>query len=156
MTAGAVSAVRVRPAEREVAAAEVLHVLQVARGEEYRLELADLAAALDEGELGPDEQATLEGVLEVALQTGRIRAVHGPQGEQAALKLYRRLPRGAELGESAAGVTAALQALVGSPLEAVSVQAVGPGAFTLSLAAGELEVSVRLDRQGSRLTSVGI
>jgi len=38
----------------------------------------------------------------------------------------------------------------------VSLEAVGPGAFTLSLAAGAAEITVRVDRQGARLHSVGV
>ena len=70
------------------------------------------------------------------------------------MSLYRRLPRGAELTESAREVTAALRALEGRELGSVELTAVGPGAFALSLAAGELEVSLRLDRQGARVASV--
>ena len=32
----------------------------------------------------------------------------------------------------------------------------GPGAFSLSIAAGELEVALRLDRQGARVASLGV
>ena len=146
----------VREPEREVAAAEALEVLRVAHADEYRAELAELVAAIDEGELDDEQQETLQGVLELGLQAGRIRAVYGPQGEQAALRLYRRLPRGAELTESAAGITEALRALVGRELESISVAAVGPGAFSLSVTADGIDLSIRLDRQGARLASVGV
>jgi hypothetical protein len=53
-------------------------------------------------------------------------------------------------------VTQALAALEGTTLERVALQAVGPAAFVLSLSAGGTELSIRLDRQGARLTSVGI
>ena len=51
-------------------------------------------------------------------------------------------------------MTAALRALEGLELGSVELTAVGPGAFALALAAGELEVSLRLDRQGARVASV--
>jgi hypothetical protein len=66
------------------------------------------------------------------------------------------LPRGADLVRSAREVSAALHALEGRELGSIELRAVGPGAFTLSLAAGELELSLRLDRQGARLSSVGV
>ncbi len=147
---------QLREAEREVAVGEAESVLAMVADEGRRAELAALAAAAAEGALGPDEQATLEGLLELGLQTGRIRALYGPGGEQAALSLYRRLPRGSELAASARAVSDALQALGGLPLQWVRVQAVGPGAYTLSLAAGGWEASVRLDRQGARLVSLGV
>jgi CubicO group peptidase (beta-lactamase class C family) len=51
---------------------------------------------------------------------------------------------------------ATLAALEGKPIDSISLRAVGPGAFLLSLGAGGVELSVRLDRQGARLSSVGI
>jgi hypothetical protein len=148
--------VRVDGPAREVALAETQAVRALASGEEYRQRLADLVAAIDEGEVDGTDATTLEELLELGLQSGRIRAHYGPGGEQAALSLYRRLPRGSELAESAREVTAALRALEGRELGSVELTAVGPGAFALSLAAGELEVSLRLDRQGARVASVGI
>ena len=53
----------------------------------------DLVAAIDDGEVD-EETETLERILELGLQTGRIRALYGPGGEQAALRLFRRLPLG--------------------------------------------------------------
>jgi hypothetical protein len=150
------SAVRVDGPAREVALAEAQAVRALASGEDYRERLADLVAAIDEGEVDGGDAQTLEELLELGLQSGRIRAHYGPGGEQAALSLYRRLPRGAELAESAREVTAALQALEGRELGSVQLTAVGPGAFSLAIAAGELEVSLRLDRQGARVSSVGI
>ena len=145
---------RLRGEEQEVAQAEALAVLAVAGDEAYRDELARLLAALDESELGPDEAATLERVVELGLQTGRIRALYGPRGEQAALRLYRRLPGGSELGASAAAVSEALGALAGRTLQAIRIEATGPGAFALTLAVDGADLSVRLDRQGARVTSV--
>jgi hypothetical protein len=148
------SAVSVSGPSREVALAEAQAVRALAAGEDYRARLADLVAAIDDGEVSGEDAETLEGLLELGLQSGRIRAHYGPGGEQAALSLYRRLPRGAELAESAREVTEALRALEGRELSAVQLTAVGPGAFTLSVSAGELEVSLRLDRQGARVASV--
>jgi hypothetical protein len=124
--------------------------------EERRGRLADLVAAVVDGSVEGDDAESLEELLELGLQSGRIRALYGPGGEQAALALYRRLPRGAELVESTRQVSAALTALAGRELSSVELRAVGPGAFALSVSAGEVEVSVRLDRQGARLTAVGV
>ena len=140
---------------REVALAETQAVRALASGGEYRERLAALAAAIDEGAVAGEDAEVLEELLELGLQAGRIRAHYGPGGEQAALSLYRRLPRGTELAESAREVTAALGALEGRELTSVELTAVGPGVFSLSLAAGELEISLRLDRQGARVSSVG-
>jgi hypothetical protein len=148
--------VRLKGEEREVALAEAQAVLTLAGDEDYRSEVAALVAAADEGELAEREAATLERVLELALQTGRIRALYGPGGEQAALRVYRRLPAGSAAAASAEQVSEALSAFAGSPLEAVSIRAAGPGAYTVSLRAGGAELAVRLDRHGARLTSMGV
>lgn len=146
--------VRLRAEEREIALAETQAVFAVAAEPGYRDELAALLAAVDEGELGAADAATLEPVLELALHTGRIRAVYGPGGQQAALRLYRRLPRGSEQGASAAAVTGALAALTGKRLDSVRVEATGPGSFALALSVEGADISIRLDRQGARLTSL--
>jgi hypothetical protein len=148
--------VSLRGEARDVALAEAQAVLAMVHDETRRERLADLVAAADAGEVDGDDAEALEELLELGLQTGRLRALYGPGGEQAALQTYRRLPRGAGLSASAREVSRALGALAGKPLESISLQAVGPGAFTLSLAADGVELSVRLDRQGARIASVGV
>jgi len=148
--------VRLRGEAAEVALGEAQVVLAMVQDEERRGRLADLIAAVSEGEVADEDADALEELLELGLQTGRLRAVYGPGGEQAALKVFRRLPRGKELDDSAREVTVALAALVGKPLEKVQIQATGPGAYLLTVAVDGLELSVRLDRQGARLTTVGI
>ncbi len=128
----------------------------LASDEGYRERLAALVGAASVGEVDDEDAETLEELLELGLQSGRIRALYGPGGEQAALSVYRRLPRGAALVASAREVSTALRALEGRELGSIELKAVGPGAFMLSLAAGEVELSLRLDRQGARLSSVGV
>ena len=140
---------------REVALAEVQATLAMARGDDMRARLAELAAQLDAGAVDGDGEELLESVLELGQQAGRIRAHYGPGGEQAAVATLRRLPRGRERAESARAVSTALQALVGRQLGAISIQAVGPGAFALQLEADGVEAAVRLDQTGARLASVG-
>ena len=150
------STIRLAGEAQEVALAEAQAVRAMAADDGYRERLAALVGAASEGEVGEDDAATLEELLELGLQSGRIRALYGPGGETAALGLYRRLPRGAALAESAGEVNEALRALEGRELGSIELRAVGPGAFTLSLSAGELELSMRLDRQGARVSSVGV
>src|SRR3954452_17710104 len=150
------SAIAVRGEAAEVAAAEAQAILSMVQDEERRGKLADLVAAIGEGEVEGDEAQALEEVLELGLQTGRVRALYGPEGETAALSLYRRLPRGKELSEAAREVTAALPPLGGRAIEKVSVAASGPAAHVVTVSADGLELSIRLDRQGARLTTVGI
>ena len=146
--------VTLRGEAREVALAEAQAVLAMVQDEDRRARLADLVAAADAGEVGGEDAEALAELLELGLQTGRLRALYGPGGEQAALGTYRRLPRGAQAAASAREVSLALGALVGKPLEGIAVAAAGPGAFTISLAAEGVELTVRLDRHGARVASV--
>jgi hypothetical protein len=146
--------VTLRDGELEVALGETNAVLAAATNETSRSELTDLRAALERGQLDADEAAKLERVIELALQAGRIRAIYGPGGEQAALRLYRRLPRGRAAAQSAKDVTQALAALTGRQLDGATIEVVGPGAFSLTLSVDGKQLSVRLDRQGARLASV--
>jgi hypothetical protein len=150
------TSVAVKAEEREVTLGEVQAVLAAARDEAYRERLAALAAAVEEGELAEDEAAELERVLELGLQAGRIRAVYGPSGEQAALRLFRRLPAGAGLAETARSVSAALSTLNGRSLDSFRIEVVGPGMYKIALVAGGAEVAVRLDRSGVQLASIGV
>jgi hypothetical protein len=139
---------------REVALAEAQTVQSMARDEGMRGRLAELVAAVEEGEVGGDAAELLESVLELGLQTGRIRAYYGPGGEQAALSTLRKLPRGRVRTDTARDVSAALQALAGARIDAVKITAVAPGAFSLAIEADGLQASVRLDATGARLTSL--
>ena len=89
----------------EVALGEAQAVLALVQDPERRGRLADLAAAVQDGELDDADAQSLGELLELGLQSGRIRSVYGPEGEQAALKTYRRLPGGRALSESADEVT---------------------------------------------------
>jgi hypothetical protein len=137
---------------REVALAEAQTVLSMARDETMRARLAELVSAIDDGDVGGDSAELLESVLELGLQTGRIRAYYGPGGEQAALSTLRKLPRGTERSQSARDVSTALQALKGAQIDAVKVTAVAPGAFTLSIEAGGVEAGVGRDAKRAPLT----
>jgi hypothetical protein len=149
-------AVKLDAASAEVALGEAQAVLSLVQDAERRGRLADLVAAVEDGELGDDEAQALEEIIELGLSTGRIRSVYGPEGEQAALKTYRKLPRGKELSESTRDVSGALAALEGKTLEQLKVQAAGPGAYLLSIGVEGLELTIRLDRSGARLHSVGV
>jgi hypothetical protein len=150
------AAVKLSPAAAEVALGEAQAVLAMVQDEERRGRLADLVAAVQDGELADGDAQALEELIELGLSTGRIRGVYGPEGEQAALKTYRKLPRGRELGERARDVTDALAALEGKTLEQVRVQSAGPGAYLVTIGVDGLELTVRLDRSGPRIHSVGV
>ena len=149
------TSVRVRGEAQEVARAEAQAVLAMVVDESRRLKLADVVAAIDEGEVDGTDADALAELLELGLSSGRVRAVYGPEGEQAALGLFRRLPLGKELSESARELNEALAALEGRTIEQVSVSVVGPGEYGVSISTEDFEIALRLGKAGARVASIG-
>ena len=147
--------VRVSGEAAEVARAEAQAVLSMVQDETRRLRLADVVAAVDGGEVEGADADALAELLELGLSTGRVRAVYGPEGEQAALALFRRLPLGRELTQSARDLNDALGALEGRTIEKISVNAVGPGEYGVTISTEDYEVVLRLGRAGARLATIG-
>jgi hypothetical protein len=153
----AVAPIRLTDDELDVAISEVRAVRDLVHEGEYRDTLDDILADLEDGRTIDGEHADeVDRLLTLSLQSGRVRAIYGPGGEQAALKLFRRLPSGSDLAATARAVNEALGALAGRTLEQATVTAAGPGVFTLSLVAEGAELTVKLDRQGVRIGSVAL
>jgi hypothetical protein len=148
-------AVRVSGEAAEVARAEAQAVLAMVQDETRRGRLADVVAALAGGEIEGEDADALAELLELGLQTGRVRSVYGPEGEQAALALFRRLPLGRELTQSTRELNDALTALEGRTIEKLSVSAVGPGEYGVTISTEEYEIVLRLGRAGARLATIG-
>jgi hypothetical protein len=148
-------AVRVRGEAAEVSRAEAQAVLAMLGDGARRERLADVLAAVDEGRVEGEDAAALGELLELGLQTGRVRAVYGPEGEQAALGLFRRLPQGKELSQSTSELNEALDVLSGRTLEKLSVHVVGPGEYGVSISAEGFELAIRLGRSGARISTMG-
>jgi hypothetical protein len=148
-------AVRVRGEAAEVSRAEAQAVLSMLSDEQRRARLADVVAAVDDGSVEGEDAAALGELLELGLQTGRLRAVYGPEGEQAALGLFRRLPQGKELSQSTSELNEALDVLSGRTLEKLSVHVVGPGEYGVSISAEGFELAIRLGRSGARISTMG-
>jgi len=153
--AEAAARVRVTGEAAEVARAEAQAVLAMVQGEGRRSRLADVVAAVDEGEVAGADADALGELLELGLQTGRIRSLYGPDGEQASLGLFRRLPVGRELGRSTRDLNEALEALAGRTIERISVSAVGPGEYGVTISTDDYELVLRLGKAGARLATIG-
>ena len=116
----------------------------------------ELAAMIDEGSVAADRLDHLTTILEIGLQTGRLRRVYGPDGEMALGRIYQRTPRGAAVAAEAATVTKALGALAGQEIDEVRVAALGPGSYSVVIDTRRCQVTVRLDRSGVRVDSVAL
>jgi hypothetical protein len=146
---------RVSGEAAEVARAEAQAVLAMVVDEGRRLKLADVVAAIDDGEVDGADADALAELLELGLSTGRVRAVYGPEGEQAALGLFRRLPLGKELAETTRELNEALSALEGRTIEKISVSVVGPGEYGVTVSTEDFEIALRLGKAGARVASIG-
>ena len=146
---------RVAGEAQEVARAEAQAVLAMVQDEGRRAKLADVVAAVDEGVVEGADADALAELLELGLSTGRVRALYGPGGEQAVLGLFRRLPLGKEIAGTTRDLNEALQALEGRTIERISVSAVGPGEYGVTISTEDFEIALRLGKAGARVASIG-
>jgi hypothetical protein len=142
--------------EREVALAEVAQALDQVRSAALKTAYGELLSAVDRSEVPEDLVEPLQTVLEVGLESGRIRRVHSAHGEMAAQRLYARTPKGRALRASCDDVTGALKALQGAAIEDVALSPQGPGSYSLSLNTDRGRVLVRVDRAGARIQSLEV
>ena len=140
--------------ERELLMTEVAQALDQVRTPEMRVSLGELLTAVDLGEVPEELYDPLQNLLEIGLESGRIRNIHKAPGETAARRLFGRTPRGEALKTTAAEVNEALSALRGQKLQDLGITADAPGVYSLFLETEEGTVLVRLDRTGVSLRSV--
>lgn len=142
--------------ERELLMAEVGQAVEQVRTPETRAAFGELLSAVDRGEVPDDLMEPLQNLLEVGLESGRIRRIHRAPGETAARRVYGRTPRGAALSAAADEVNQGLRALVGQTIEEVSISPNGPGSYSLSIATDQGRLLLRLERQSVRLQSLEV
>ena len=142
--------------ERELLSTEVAQALEQVRSPEARVRYGELLSAVDAGEVPDDLLESLQGVLEVGLESGRIRRVHTAHGEMIANRVFARTPRGRMLHESAGEVNNALAALEGHALRELKITPAGPGAWAIHASTDQGTLLIRLSRQGARLQSVEV
>ena len=141
---------------REVLGEEITALLAGIHTPQAREPWEDLAAAVAEGAVPEPLLPRLESVLEMSLQTGRARKIHGADGEQALLRLFHRTPRGAAARRSTEAVNAALRALAGQTIESLLVTSQGPGVFRLGLSTDHYKLALEFDRHGVTVESLEV
>jgi hypothetical protein len=149
-------AVELDALQREVLSEEIAALTASLQTPQARVPWENLAAAVAEGGVPEPLLARLESVLEMTLQTGRARKIHGAEGEQALLRLFHKTPRGAAARRSTEAVNAALRALAGQTLEQLLVTAQGPGVFRLGLTTESCKLALEIDRHGVTVESLEV
>ena len=154
--AAAVEGLELDALQREVVGEEVAALLFGLQAPPARAPWEDLAAAVAEGTVPDPLLPRLESVLEMSLQTGRARKIHGAEGEQALLRLFHKTPRGAAARRSTEAVNAALKALAGQTIEGMVVTSQGPGVFRLGVSTDRYKLSLEIDRHGVTVESLEV
>jgi hypothetical protein len=142
--------------EREVLLDELRALAGALRDPAALARYADLAQAAEAGEVAPDLVGDLERVLELTLETGRVRHMQGADGEQALLRLFGRTPRGEAVRRITGEANQALAALTGQTLRALAFSPHGPGTFRLEIATDLCRLTLEINRRGVTVDSVGI
>lgn len=142
--------------ERPVLLGEIDAVVPQLRNAEAREVYAELRAAVAAGEITAGLLPPLERLLEMGLETGRIRQVHTAHGEMAALRVFQRTPKGSALKAACDAANEALQSLQGHAIESLSFSVRGPGAYSLVLETDQTTVTVHIDRHGVRVRSMEV
>lgn len=147
---------KISATEQELLLPEITAFSRALRDPQAREPYDVLRAQVQEGEVDDELLPHLGNVLEIGLQSGRLRKLYGADGEQALSRLFHRTPTGAKLAEIAKSVTEALGALQGQVIEDVKVSALGPGTYGVTLDTDRCQLTMRMDRSGVRVENVAI
>jgi hypothetical protein len=147
---------RLAEADREVVMSEALALADELPPGDARVEFQELAYAAEQGEVPGDLAGRLGELAAVALETGRARAVHGPNGVRTLTGVWRETPQGRAVSTGVEELNAALTAVRGQPVENVRVAVTAPAAYSVVISAGPYELRVALDRSGASLRSVNV
>jgi hypothetical protein len=116
----------------------------------------ELARALADGAVTERLAPPFERLLELTLRTGRVRRLHGPHAEAAAIRLYQATPAGRAIGATLAEVNAALGALRGRTLEGVAFTARAPGTYLLALDTPGARLTLEIGPEGVAVRELGV
>ena len=152
----AAGALAIDPVQREVLLEELATLVVSLRDAGTRAPWEELAMAVDEGVVGENLLGRLEQVLEMTLQTGRVRRVHGAESEQALLRLFHQTPRGAASRRATEAVNRTLATLAGQTLETMLFTSQGPGVYRLGLETGHVKLTLQIDRHGVTVESLEV
>jgi hypothetical protein len=115
-----------------------------------------LLHAVESGVVNEEHVNTLAGLLAVVLESGRVRALYGPAGENSLLSLFQKTPPGSALAQMANAVNQALTGLEQQILAGITFHSSGPGAWALTLQTDRCELTVRIDRRGIQVENLGV
>lgn len=148
--------IEIEPALRGVLAEETAALRARLHDPDSRARYDELLAAIQEGSVPEVLLAPLERLLELGLQTGRVRRVHSPQTESGYLRLYHQTPRGKAVVKAVHEANEALQALGGQVLEGITFQARGPGLYQMVIQTEQLTLAIETRPEGIWVRELGV
>ena len=147
---------RIDAVEGELLAPEITILARTLPDPAARERYLALRDAVQDGDVGDDRLEALGTLLEISLESGRIRHLYGADGEQTLVKLFRRTPTGRARSAATQEVSESLSALHGQIIEDVAVSTVGPGSYSLTIDTDRCQLSLRVDRAGVRIENVAV
>jgi hypothetical protein len=157
LSAAAVAeALAVDAVQREILLEELATLVVSLRDPETRSPWEILAAAVDGGAVEEELLGRLEQILEMTLQTGRVRRVHGAESEQALLRLFRQTPRGSASRRATEAVNRTLATLAGQTIETLLFTSQGPGVYRLGVETDRVKLTLEIDRHGVTVESLEV
>jgi hypothetical protein len=142
--------------QREVLLEELATLVVSLRDPQTRSPWEELAAAVDAGGVEESQLGRLEQILEMTLQTGRVRRVHGAESEQALLRLFHQTPRGAASRRATEAVNRTLATLAGQTIETMLFTTQGPGVYRLGIETSNCKLTLEIDRHGITVESLEV
>lgn len=123
---------------------------------ETKIPYLALRRDIEAGGVSPENIPSLENLLELTLQSGRVRRRQSPQAEKRFLRLYHGTPRGSAVKRAVSETNEALAALRGQVLDTVSFTPNTPGAYRLLIDTEACRVDLEITRQGVSVKNVEI
>jgi hypothetical protein len=148
--------VTLRSDVQELLREELAAFVGVLSPEEVPAEYAAVAAAVEAGELPDEVLGPVGSLLEVGLQTGRIRKVHRAAAEQSLLRLYHQTPAGQAQARMISELNAALAQVEGQQIESMRVLMRVPGTYLLQISTDACEITLRFTPDGADVDSVSV
>jgi hypothetical protein len=142
--------------EREYVVAEALALAEVVPDGDARAAYQEIAWAADQGEVPEDLTTRVGELVSLAVETGRARSVHGAAGVRALISVWKDTPQGREVAGRTDDLNEALTTLGGRTIDRVRVLPTAPGAYALTIAAGDVEIRLTFDRSEATLRSVNV
>ena len=144
------------PLQRDLLIPQIQAFLDATSDAAARESYGALKAAVESMAVSSEHQARLGTIVEVALQSGRIRRLFGPGAELSLNALFQKTPRGREIARSLQELNTALSNLKGDTLEEVSAAARGPGSWALTVKTSGCQLVIRFEREGVRVESLEV